>query len=147
MKKWEENEAKKEYLKGYLKAKAKETTKLEQIQQLRLDKMFPCIQGDGLPSGSSHSDLSDYAVKMEELIDELKKIRLEAVEQYTSIEKAIARVKDDDEQEVLTRHYLLDQSWENIAEKMKCTVRNVHYIHGRALKNFSYHFIVFHKDK
>lgn len=146
MEKWEEKEKKKEYLNGYLLSKRREKRKLEQIQQLRLDKMFPCLQYDDMPKGSTSSDLSDFIVKMEELMEELKKERLKSVERYTNIRKNILLVKEDDEQEVLERHYLLGQSWETIAEKMNYTTRNIHYIHGRALKNFVLpeSFTVFH---
>ena len=43
MQKWEEIEQKKEYLKGYIKAKNRETLIKDQIQQLRLGMMLPAI--------------------------------------------------------------------------------------------------------
>ena len=49
METWELNEKKKEYLNGYKYAKRREKRIREQIQQLRLDAMFPCLQGDGMP--------------------------------------------------------------------------------------------------
>ena len=73
MQKWEEIEQKKEYLKGYIKAKNREALIKDQIQQLRLDTMFPALQGDGMPRGSSQKDLSDYTAKIESLMEELKK--------------------------------------------------------------------------
>ena len=72
MEAWEENEKKKEYLRGYKYARRREQRILEQIQQLRLDAMFPCIQGDGMPRGSSQSDLSDYMESWETLMEKLK---------------------------------------------------------------------------
>ena len=44
---------KKEYLKGYIKAKNREALIKDQIQQLRLDTMFPALQGDGMPRGKA----------------------------------------------------------------------------------------------
>ena len=64
LEKWEENELKKEYLNGYRKAKSLEKRILEQIQQLGLDKMFPCLQNDDMPHEHNCSDLSDYAVRL-----------------------------------------------------------------------------------
>lgn len=78
MQKWEEIKQKKEYLKGYIKAKNRETLIKDQIQQLRLDTMFPALQGDGMPRGSSQKDLSDYTAKIESLMEELKKNGLKA---------------------------------------------------------------------
>ena len=63
MQKWEEIEQKKEYLKGYIKAKNRETLIKDQIQQLRLGMMLPALQGDGMPRGSSQKDLSDEQEK------------------------------------------------------------------------------------
>ena len=41
MQKWEEIEQKKEYLEGYINSKNGEAPIKDQIQQLRLDTMFP----------------------------------------------------------------------------------------------------------
>ena len=44
METWEENELKKEYLNGYKYARMRAKRVAEQIQQLRLDTMFPCLR-------------------------------------------------------------------------------------------------------
>ena len=98
--------------------------------------MFPCLQGDGTPRGSSQSDLSDYMERHEELMDDLKKERLEALKEQTEIREAINRLKDEDEIEVLTRKYILSQTWEKIAEELECDRRTAIRKHGNALKNF-----------
>ncbi|BDZ80512.1 hypothetical protein [Claveliimonas bilis] len=69
---WEENEKKKEYLNGYREAKRREKRILEQIQRLRLDKMFPCLQNDDMPHGHNQSDLSDYAANLYDYETDLK---------------------------------------------------------------------------
>jgi hypothetical protein len=132
---WEENEKKKEYLNGYREAKRREKRILEQIQQLRLDKMFPCLQNDDMPHGHNQSDLSDYAVKMDELMEELKKERLQAVDEYNEIYKTISRLENENEKEVLVRRYINGDKWEEIAVKMNYGYRHIHKIHGSALIN------------
>ena len=97
----------------------------EQIQQLRLDTMFPCLQGDGMPRGSNQSDLSDYMERHDELMEELKKEELDAIEQYTNIHRAIEWMEDEEEKEILERKYLMRKSWETAIR-----------IHGNALINF-----------
>lgn len=57
------NRTEKEYLKGYIKAKNRETLIKDQIQQLRLGMMLPALQGDGMPRDSSQKDLSDCYAK------------------------------------------------------------------------------------
>lgn len=56
MQKWEEIEQKKEYLEGYINSKNREALIKDQIQQLRLDTMFPALQGDGIPRGRPDRD-------------------------------------------------------------------------------------------
>ena len=69
----EENEKKKEYLKSYQRAVKRERDILEEIKRLRADKMFPSVVNDGMPKGSSQSDLSDYIAILDEQIEILKK--------------------------------------------------------------------------
>lgn len=136
MEEWELNQQKKEYLNRYKAAKGRERTICDQIQQLRLDTMFPRLRGDGLPTGSSQSDLSDYMAKYDDLIEELKQESLNAKKEYTEIQNAIRQMEDEEEKEVLTRKYIINQKWEKIAEEMGCSRMTVIRIHGRALKNF-----------
>lgn len=136
MEAWEENELKKEYLNGYKYARMRAKRVAEQIQQLRLDTMFPCLQGDGMPRGSSQSDLSDYMEKYESLMEELKKERLTALKEMQDIRQAIGNLKDEDEKEVLERRYILMESWDDISETMGCSRSTATRMHRRALSNF-----------
>ena len=132
----EENEQKKEYLKSYRRAIKREQDILDEIQRLRLDKMFPSVVNDGMPHGSSHSDLSDYATILNEQIDLLKEERLEKVRCYQKIERQISRMENEDEQEVLRLRYILGMKWEEVAVKMGYSWKQTHRIHSSALKNF-----------
>ena len=132
----EENEQKKEYLKSYRRAIKREQDILDEIQILRLDKMFPSVVNDGMPHGSSHSDLSDYAAILDEQIDLLKEERLEKVRCYQKIERQISQMENEDEQEVLRLRYILEMKWEEVAVKMGYSWKQTHRIHSSALKNF-----------
>ena len=132
----EENEQKKEYLRSYRRAIKREQDILDEIQRLRLDKMFPSVVNDGIPHGSSHSDLSDYAAILDEQIDLLKEERLEKVRCYQKIERQISQMENEDEQEVLRLRYILGMKWEEVAVKMDYSWRQIHRIHSSALKNF-----------
>lgn len=136
METWELNETKKEYLNRYRDAKRREKRILEQIQQLRLDTMFPCLQGDGMPRGSSQSDLSDYMSRHDELMEELKQEGLNAIDEYTAIHRAIRKMKDEEEKEILERKYLMRQPWDAIAKEVGISRRTAIRIHGNALINF-----------
>lgn len=132
----EENEQKKEYLKSYRRAIKREQDILDEIQRLRLDKMFPSVVNDGMPHGSSHSDLSDYVAILDEQIEVLKEERLEKVRCYQKIERQIRQMKNEDEQEVLRLRYILGLKWEEVAVKMGYSWKQTHRIHSSALQNF-----------
>ena len=132
----EENEQKKEYLKSYRRAIKREQDILDEIQRLRLDKMFPSVVNDGMPHGSSHSDLSDYVAILDEQIELLKKERLEKVRYYQKIERQIRQMENEDEQEVLRLRYILGLKWEEVAVKMGYSWKQTHRIHSSALQNF-----------
>ena len=136
MQKWEEIEQKKEYLKGYIKAKNREALIKDQIQQLRLDTMFPVLQGDGMPRGSSQKDLSDYTAKIESLMEELKKEWVESAIRYERIRKAINKMNDEQEKEALTRYYLLRENNKAIQRKMGVSKAKLYRIYDSALENF-----------
>lgn len=131
-----ENEKKKEFLRRYRKAVRREQEILDEIQRLRADKMFPSVCNDGMPRGSSQTDLSDYVTEIDAAIEDLKEERLEKIKIYRGIEMRIRRMKNEDEQEVLRLKYIKGMNLETVAEKMDYSYRTVLDIHGKALKNF-----------
>ena len=131
-----ENEKKKEFLRRYRRVVRREQEILDEIQRLRADKMFPSVCNDGMPRGSSQTDLSDYMAEIDAAIEDLKKERLEKIKIYRGIEMRIRRMKNEDEQEVLRLKYIKGMNLEAVAEKMDYSYRTVLDIHGKALKNF-----------
>lgn len=131
-----ENEKKKEFLKRYQKAVRREQEILDEIQRLRADKMFPSVCNDGMPRGSSQTDLSDYVAEIDAAIEDLKEECLEKIKIYRGIEMRIRRMKNEDEQEVLRLKYIKGMNLETVAEKMDYSYRTILDIHGKALKNF-----------
>lgn len=128
-----ENEKKKEFLRKYRRAVRREQEILDEIQRLRADKMFPSVCNDGMPRGSSQTDLSDYMAEIDAAIEDLKEERLEKIKIYREIEMRIRCMKDEDEQEVLRMRYIKGTKWEDIAEKMNYSYSGTLKLHGRAL--------------
>lgn len=131
-----ENEKKKEYLKSYQRSAKREQDILEEIRKLRMDKMFPSVVNDGMPKGSSQSDLSGYAATLDDLIEKLKKERLEKIQHLRKIEDQIGKMQDEDEKRVLRLRYIRGLKWEEVAMEMNYRWTQMHRIHGKALKNF-----------
>lgn len=135
-KEWTENEEKKEYLKSYQRSVKREQDILDEIQRLRLEKMFPSVINDGMPHSSSQTDLSDYIVIIDEMIEDLKQERLKRAKRKQEIEHRIRQMKDEDEQRVLRLRYIKGMKWEEIAVEMDYKWAQIHRIHAKALKNF-----------
>ncbi len=132
-----DNEQKKEYLKRYRIARRREKQILEEIQKLRMDKMFPSLAIDGMPKGSNQCDLSDYAAAVDHQLELLKRERLQRVRVYQEIEQQIRIMTDEEEQEVLRLRYIDGHKWEKVAAGMGYSWKQIHRIHARALMHFA----------
>lgn len=130
------NEEKKQYLRRYQVAKRRVGLIQEEIEELRSSKTSPVGLGDGMPRGSGTSDLSGYAARLDELLRELEAEREMQMVTYREIRQQIGMVPDAIEQEILSRRYLIGQSWEKIAVEMKYSYRHVTKLHGYALNHF-----------
>lgn len=130
------NEEKKQYLRRYQEAKKRAKRIQEEIDALRSSETSPVGLGDGLPHGSGTSDLSGYAARWDELVRELEAEKERQMVTYREIRQQIRMVPDATEQEILSRRYLLDQSWEKISVEMNYDYRYVLKLHGKALLHF-----------
>lgn len=132
------NEEKKQYLRRYQAAKKRAKMIQEEIDELRSSKTSPVGLGDGLPHGSGTSDLSGYAARWDELVRELEAEKEMQMVTYHEIWNQVKKIPNATEQEVLTRRYLIGQSWEKIAVEMHYSYRQIIRIHGAALQHFSW---------
>lgn len=132
----EENEKKKEYLRRYHAAELAEREIREEIDDLRMNKMFPALIQDGIPHGSSCGDLSAYAVQLEELMDNLKAQMEQRIRLRKEITQKIEEMPDETEKTVLRLRYIRWLKWEQIAGRMGYSWKQIHRIHGKALADF-----------
>ncbi|MBD8930787.1 MAG: sigma-70 family RNA polymerase sigma factor [Ruminococcus sp.] len=131
----DENNRKKEYLNGYRKAIRRIRRVDEELEELQeLAKSVKATGYSGMPHGGGTSkDLSDELARIDSLKRKLEREKEQVVESYISIEKCIGDVEDEEENDVLFYRYVKGLRWWEIAEKMECTERWVHKLHGRAL--------------
>lgn len=132
----EENEKKKEYLRRYHAAELAEREIREEIDDLRMNKMFPALIQDGMPHGSSCGDLSEYAAQLDGLLADLKEQMEKRISIRREITQKIEQMQDETEKMVLRLRYIHWLRWEQIADRMGYGWTQVHRIHGRALTNF-----------
>lgn len=131
-----EIEQKKEYLKEYEKAVRQMKRSEEKITEIRLSKIMPSANNDGMPHAHSNSDLSGYAALLDEEERRYIKTRYYRIKLCEEITNKIERMNNEDEKDVLTYRYIRLMKWEDIAVRMGYSWQHIHKIHARALKNF-----------
>lgn len=132
----EENEKKKEYLRGYEQAVRQMERSELRIKEMRLNRICPAVINDGMPRAASCSDLSGYAVLLDQEEKRYIKYRYQRMKRCKEITDRIEHLPDEDEKDVLMYRYIKLMKWEEIAVKMEFSWQHVHKIHARALKNF-----------
>lgn len=130
-----ENDRKKTYLRAYRKH-GKRIKRIEsEIEEIRNMKMHPSSINNGMPHGSNQSDLSSYAVALQEREDELYREGVKQVQTYKDIEYRINKLENQDERDVMFYRYIKGFTWWQIAQLMECSESWIYELHGRALKN------------
>lgn len=129
-------ELKKGYLKGYERAVRQMKRSEEKITEIRLSKIMPSANNDGMPHAHSNSDLSGYAALLDEEERRYIKTRYYRIKLCEEITNKIERMNNEDEKDVLTYRYIRLMKWEDIAVRMGYSWQHIHKIHARALKNF-----------
>ena len=130
-----ENEKKKNYLRGYRRHGKKIKRIDAEIEEIRGMKMYPSMKNDGMPHGSWQSDLSEYAAELQEKEDALYREGVEQVKTYNDISHRIKQLENEDERDVLFYRYIKGMEWWEIARTMDYSERWIYELHGRALEN------------
>ena len=131
-----ENEQKKEYLKGYEKAVRQMERSRLKIREMRLNEMCPSVMHDGMPHAQGQTDMSGYAVLLDQEERRCMKYRYQRLKKCKEITDRIEQLSDEDEKDVLMYRYIELMKWEDIAVKMNFSCQHTHKIHSQALKNF-----------
>ena len=130
-----ENNSKKMYLRSYRKH-GKRIKRIEaEIDEIRSMKMYPSMNNDGMPRGSSQSDLSSYAAVLQEREEELYEEGVKQVQAYKDIAYKINKLENQDEKDVMFYRYIKGFDWWKIAQIMDYSERWIYELHGKALKN------------
>lgn len=127
---------KKEYLRGYEKAKRQMERSELKIREMRLNRICPPVVNDGMPHASSQNDLSSYAALLDQEEKRYMRYRYQRIQKCKEITDRIERLSDEDEKDVLMYRYIKLLKWEDICVKMAFSWSQIHVIHNRALKNF-----------
>lgn len=130
----EELEKKKAWLRRYIPAQRLEKIYRQEVERLRseAEKMTQCISG--MPGGGSSQDKLPRTV---ERIEEARQREAEQADEckrvYIEIGDSISALHNEQQQEVLVRKYIKDQSWICIAMHMNRSKKTVQRYHDKAL--------------
>lgn len=96
-----ENNRKKEYLRGYRANRRRISRIDDEVRELReLAKSTKATDYSGMPHGSGNQkDLSDELARIDSLEKKLEKEKSKCIESYISIENQIKTVKNEDEKQ------------------------------------------------
>ncbi len=129
----------KEYLEYVRSLDIRLRMKDSQISQLQRD--ICCIRAldytkDRI-SGGSPVDISDKIARLDELIREANDEWDELIEMREQAKTLISKLESATQQEVLTKRYIQNKRWEQIAVELNITWRHTFRIHRAALEEFS----------
>ena len=131
-----EIEKKKEYLREYEKAVRQMKRSEEKITEMRLSKIMPSADNDGMPHAHNNTDLSGYAALLDEEERRYMKARYRRIKICKEITDKIERMDNEDEKDVLVYRYIRLMKWEDICVKINHSWQHTHRIHKKALENF-----------
>lgn len=131
----DEYDKKKIFLGKYLKLIRREEMILQEMQEIRLNKACPSVINDGMPHGNAHSDLSTYAVSIDEKTTALKGIRDKIDMSRRDILKKVKQMDDKDEQIILRLVYIQGLTVDDAAVMLGVCRRKGYEIQNSAIKN------------
>lgn len=105
-----------------------------EIEKNRATKVTATISPVVVAHSGNQGNIEDPVLKIIALKDEINQKIDKFVDLKREIQSIIERIEDADQVAVLRKRYLEYKPWELIAVEVGCKYRNVHYIHGDALK-------------
>jgi hypothetical protein len=126
----------KEYLSKAYKLDYRIDCKLRQSEELRdlATRATASIHAERVSGTKQRSPMENAIVKLVDLEHEINADIDRLVDLKREIIDLIAKVENMDYQVLLENRYLNFMTWEAIAESMGFTVRNIYFMHGKALK-------------
>ena len=117
------------YLSRYQIARAEVGDIEKRIERVRSEMMGVkgiSYEGGDMPKArNTERDLSDYMVRIDDLIHDWQNARVRAIELMREISEAINAIDHNQARRVLMLHFVDGYSYEDIADMIPCDVRTV----------------------
>lgn len=131
-----DNEIKKVYLNSYRTT----VLSIQRLQELRRDnfinKTCPSVQYSEIIHINNKSDLSDFAVKIDDIDNKINSLQNKRLKILEDILTNIESLENETERAILDYRYIRGYTWEKIATKIKYSYRHTLLMHGKALEHF-----------
>jgi hypothetical protein len=132
-----DNETKKEYLKSYKKNYDKLKALEEQLSSIREAKQSAKTQTlYGMPKGTKQTDISDYMVRLDDLISKINNHKNVCMQLLVDIEESIIKMEHGIECQILHKKYIEFKDWEQICTEIGYCWKQTHRYHNKAIDNF-----------
>lgn len=130
----------KEYLEYVRSLEVRLRMKEERIAQLQHDicSLHALDYAKDKITGGSPIDVSDKIACLDELIRKTNREWDEFIKAREKADELIKQLESAKHQEVLTKRYIQNKRWEQIAVEMNITWRHTFRLHREALKNFEH---------
>ena len=127
----------KEYLSQAIWLEERIDSELEKLISLRsmAAKATSVIREEVFGSNREKCPMENTIDKFIDLENEIKLDLNKLVALKKEISDAIKKVKAPELILLLENRYILNKSWEDIADSMNYSIRNIHYVHKKALKS------------
>ena len=126
----------KEFLSQAYRADLRINTKLEQVRSLRdlATKASAALTGMPFSGTRDVHSMEEVVAKMIDMKDEINAEIINLMELKAQIAAAIEDIPSVEHRVLLEFRYICGKSWTDIAAEMKYSVRNIHILHGAALR-------------
>lgn len=109
--------------------------KMRQIRRLRERMTSAEITYSDMPGGSEAYTMADYAADLDQLEQELRRIRSNREAAYDRIFRLLVRLRSGAQIDVIYRRYIMLQTWGQICRGRDAGRDAVTECHERAIKN------------
>ena len=123
----------KEYLNTIKERRDRIRILMEEIEQLRADAESVSINLDGMPRNNGKTSFEKLAIQLAEAEAQLTEEMSGLWSQTMKAHALIGQVSSAQRQQILTKRYLKNQRWEQIAYEMHFSWQHCFRVHGLAL--------------
>lgn len=122
--------------KDYLRNFRHRAIKIELLTE-EIDRLNTLAEGTSIGYSekikTSQTDTSEVLTKLVDKKDELLREKLEYMEEYENVDKLTREIGCVELECVIRLRYFNGYKWEDIANRMKYSIRWIHHLHGKAL--------------